>query len=339
MSVLSEVASMAYAAGSYGDYIVHYVLLPTGLIAVMVGLCEFLVKHTKWRPELFLLPIATGIGIVLIVTHPTVQVITSLLLFPIVLSVFYFDPGKVIVMGIGSAFTILVLYGLDSQIRAAESLPNLIVLVVIFSGTSFLSVGLQYRLQDMLNSLQESLESNQHLMIRTTLMERATKLDGLTGTYNHQTFQEHFEALIKQSELYGFSLHLILFDIDNFKSINDTYGHHAGDVILQRVAKAIKSHISPNDFLARYGGEEFAVILIEKTREEACYVAEAVRESVAKLQHPEIANRAITLSAGLCAYKRGEGKEKTFIETDARLYRAKQSGKNCTVWYEEATAL
>ncbi len=337
--ILSFLAG-AIGAGLHNDHSVSFmirtIMVPTGLVILVIVLTELLIRQMKQQAEYVLLPSANAIAIILVIAHPEVPIVTSLVLLPIVLSLFYFEPKKVVYTGIVAVCSIALVYMFDVQFRKMETLTNIVVLIMILGGGTFLSMGLQYRLKEILWRLQESIESNQSLMIRTTLMESATKLDGLTGTYNHRTFQEHFEALVKQSELYEIPLHLILFDIDDFKAINDTYGHHIGDVILKRVAHCIKSLISPNDFLARYGGEEFAIILVEKTWEEACRIAETVRLGVAAIHHPEIENHIVTVSAGLGAYKRGQGKEAAFFETDSHLYHAKQTGKNRTVWSNEA---
>ena len=100
-------------------------------------------------------------------------------------------------------------------------------------------------------------------------MDKLTKTDALTDLYNHMTFHEYFEKLIEQHEQNGLPLQLAIFDIDNFKLVNDMFGHRAGDAVLQRVSELIRSKVSTNDFVARYGGEEFAILFTDKLKMEA----------------------------------------------------------------------
>ncbi len=136
-----------------------------------------------------------------------------------------------------------------------------------------------------------------------------------------------WKKLIEQNELNDLSLQLAILDIDNFKRINDTYGHWVGDIILIRVASIIKETVTPNDFVARYGGEEFAVIFTEKTLDEAYRLVEQIRHKLYVTLHPELDSKAATISIGLQEYMKGKGKEALFKGADASLYAAKRTGK------------
>lgn len=157
--------------------------------------------------------------------------------------------------------------------------------------------------------------------------------DGLTGAYNHRHFQESLQKEIGRAERLNRPVTVLMLDIDDFKSVNDRYGHPVGDAILQRIVTEIRGEIRGDmDLLARYGGEEFAVILPETATAEAAEVAERVRRRVdERLYRPPDSSDVIrvTVSIGLATYPY-DATDKTALmaKADAALYRAKSGGKN-----------
>lgn len=157
--------------------------------------------------------------------------------------------------------------------------------------------------------------------------------DGLTGAYNHRYFQEALQKEIGRAERRGRPLSVLMLDIDDFKSINDRYGHPVGDAILQRIVGEIRSEVrGDEDLVARYGGEEFGVILPETPTDEAAEVAERVRSRIdERLFRPPDSNDVlrVTVSIGLATFPQEARTKKELIEkADAALYRAKRGGKN-----------
>jgi len=157
--------------------------------------------------------------------------------------------------------------------------------------------------------------------------------DGLTGVYNHRHFQESLQKEIGRAERRARPLTALMLDIDDFKAINDRYGHPVGDAILRRIVAEIRSEIRGDmDLLARYGGEEFAVILPETPADEGMEVAERIRRRIdERLFRPPDSSDIIrvTVSIGLATYPVDAASKKELIEkADAALYRAKRAGKN-----------
>ncbi len=168
-------------------------------------------------------------------------------------------------------------------------------------------------------------------------MEEMATTDGLTSLPNHRTFQARMAEMLARAERHGKTLSVVLTDIDKFKSVNDTYGHPVGDVVLKRVAKVLADQVRKVDHVARYGGEEFVMVLEETDARGAHLFCERVRQEVAaQLLTSDKGSFRVTLSLGIASYP-GDGREqKLLIErADQALYAAKQGGRNRTVLYAE----
>lgn len=156
--------------------------------------------------------------------------------------------------------------------------------------------------------------------------------DGLTGLYNHGYFRSFFELEIKRSQRYKHPISLLLLDLDNFKQINDRFGHLTGDRILYQVAQIIKNKVRDIDFAARYGGEEFAVILPYAGIEEARHIAERIRQAISQeIAVPGMTNATQSISASIGgSFCPGDGMdvESLIRKADEMMYLAKQCGKN-----------
>jgi diguanylate cyclase len=328
MSIVVELVSLAVSNMSRVTFLVHYVIIPT-LLLITVGLItEWVVRRAKRRPDYAVLVSGELMAAIIVGTHPTVPATCAIFVLPTLVSVVYFEVRKVLFTTALSFASILVLYFGDTTFRATVSMIEIISLCAIVLGGCYVAIEIMQRSIELSNHLQTTLESNERLRIQNILMESASKLDGLTETYNHKTFHEHLEELIQRSEALGATIHLLLIDIDDFKQVNDRYGHRVGDVILRGVAALIQSQLTPNDFLARYGGEEFTVVMVGRSFEDTLDTAELIRASVADALHEEVDNKPVTVSIGLSQYAPGKGKETFFAEADESLYCAKRYGKN-----------
>jgi diguanylate cyclase (GGDEF)-like protein len=152
--------------------------------------------------------------------------------------------------------------------------------------------------------------------------------DALTQVFNHRFFQEALGREIIRSQRYGREFSLILFDLDNLKEINDTYGHLAGSQVLVNISILVQKNIRGTDIFARLGGDEFGVILPETNVSSACLVAEQIRQSIETSKE----SVPVTVSIGLTSYNSEKGdwdKTMIFNKADEALYLAKGNGKNC----------
>lgn len=190
-----------------------------------------------------------------------------------------------------------------------------------FSQLSFFSDSKETRFQ--------ALEAeNQHL-------KALANLDGLTQIYNRRFFDSQLQLLWQQATVKQTEMALLMIDIDCFKPYNDTYGHIAGDLCLQKIAQTMRQQVQRrSDVVARYGGEEFSVILPETALNQALRIAHKIRESVCQLQiahtETEVQDKIVTLSIGVaCTIPNPQQACSTLIsEADAALYIAKQKGRN-----------
>jgi len=155
--------------------------------------------------------------------------------------------------------------------------------------------------------------------------------DGMTKLYVHRYFQLLLDQEIKRSQRNNKKFSLIMMDIDNFKSFNDTYGHQLGDRVLKDVAAVAKKISRAGDIAARYGGEEFIMILPETDSGQAMLFAERIRASVAEIEIPhEGKTLHVTISLGVSTYPdHSEEKEVLIRAADEALYTSKHRGKNC----------
>jgi len=154
-------------------------------------------------------------------------------------------------------------------------------------------------------------------------------LDPLTGVCNRGTFDRALKQAIQRAHNADAPLSLVLFDIDHFKMVNDTFGHPAGDAVLVAFAAAIRHQVRDDDVVGRYGGEEFAVILPGAAESVAMSVAERVRVATSQLRFPEPAQRVrVTVSAGVSLLRESDSPKAVLRRADAALYAAKHAGRN-----------
>lgn len=160
-------------------------------------------------------------------------------------------------------------------------------------------------------------------------LRTAVRIDGLTKLANRTYFDEKLHEMIALRKRHGDSFSLMMIDLDNFKVINDSYGHPAGDRILKGVALKIKASLRGSDFFARFGGDEFAIILIKTdataAKEVAWKLCEEVRASRFLLDDAAL---TMTLSIGVAEASREDNDETLLKRADEALYRAKAAGRN-----------
>jgi diguanylate cyclase (GGDEF)-like protein len=174
-----------------------------------------------------------------------------------------------------------------------------------------------------------------HLRIQKALdharTRRLASTDGLTGVYNHRTFQERLSQEIARADRYSRPLSVLMIDVDHFKVYNDTYGHPQGDIVLQDLARLLQEMSRTSDTVARWGGEEFAIILPETDSVGAQKIGQRLCEQVERYPFPGqelMPGGTLTISIGVATYASASRKEVLLQAADTALYTAKREGRN-----------
>lgn len=155
--------------------------------------------------------------------------------------------------------------------------------------------------------------------------------DKLTGVLNRNKLYESIERDIKLNERYNQEFSLLIFDIDNFKKINDKYGHLMGDRVIKEIADLVQSNIRSTDLLFRFGGDEFVVLLSNTEIAEGKVVSEKIRQRISDYEYPEEVKGKTTISIGLTEYNTNESVQELLNRADKLLYKAKEQGRNRTI--------
>ncbi|GAB1393715.1 hypothetical protein MASR1M60_18790 [Rhodocyclaceae bacterium] len=183
----------------------------------------------------------------------------------------------------------------------------------------------------MLESNQERLEElvtqrTIELAEREAAFQRLSETDMLTGVANRRKFDETLLVETSRAQRHGLPLSLVMIDIDHFKSLNDTYGHQAGDAVLIEFSRLIASNIRVHDFFARWGGEEFIILATTSNCEDTCLFADKLRQLIASYAFPDVGH--VTASFGVATYLPDEDIDDFLSRADKALYAAKANGRN-----------
>ncbi len=157
-------------------------------------------------------------------------------------------------------------------------------------------------------------------------LQQMVHTDPLTGAKNRLAFIKRITEEIERAKRYEAPLSIIMFDIDHFKKINDTYGHNVGDNVLKGMVKIVEEHLRKSDNLYRTGGEEFIVILSNTDIEKAEIVAEKIREAICKTKFEKVGR--VTISIGVTQVTEDDDEDTVTSRVDEALYRAKNTGRN-----------
>lgn len=162
-------------------------------------------------------------------------------------------------------------------------------------------------------------------------LKRMAEYDSLTNLYNRGHFFHLVDNELAKSIRYNNCISLLILDLDNFKQVNDIFGHSAGDRALQMTAEEMKKNSRESDILGRFGGDEFVILALESTREDIQRLAKRLCEAIPLRLKNSSFDASVTVSIGIYHFCGDEklSHDKLFDRADKALYEAKQSGKNC----------
>ncbi|HYD94972.1 MAG TPA: diguanylate cyclase [Noviherbaspirillum sp.] len=236
--------------------------------------------------------------------------------------------GLFLLAGYAGLIALLLLYR-PSEIKLKVEVLQWLALLVTLMQFSFLA-GQIGSLRDRLRHNNQELEKrNRELEVALQRISDMAIRDELTGVYNRHYLMERIEQESQRCVRSGSRYCVCMIDVDFFKKVNDTYGHLAGDRVLQDMAATVSAALRQTDFFGRFGGEEFVMVLTDTALPGALVSAERVRQTVEQIRFPDIdPGLKVTISIGIAEYVVGAPISRTFTLADRALYRAKENGRN-----------
>ena len=215
---------------------------------------------------------------------------------------------------------------IDSAIDYRKVAPYFLGLVFILAlvGLDSLRMRRMHRRLHLANLKLRRAEKQ--LIDKNDELEKLSTTDKLTDSYNRLKLDAELHAQRALTERYHRPLSLVLFDLDNFKQVNDTYGHHTGDEVLKVFSSLVRQTVRKTDIFGRWGGEEFMLICPETDEQTATELADRIRKQLA--MHPFPEGFSQTVSGGAVQYQAGQSLSEWVISADKLLYQAKQAGRN-----------
>lgn len=309
------------------DYILYYAVWPGLMNFSMLGIVHLISsaligKYAFGKQAIVYVCGVSAICTCIAWTHRDLPVIHSVFLIPVLVSMVYVGKKPLHFAFILNAalyvayLLVMFFWEIQYMVSLLEIGAMLIIMLIVYNTANLVLTRQRELAQDMIDA------SNLSMM------------DSLTKLYNHASFYEQLDEHILRDSRGEGGFCLVVFDIDDFKKVNDGFGHDVGDEVLLSLVEAIKGAISGNETAFRYGGEEFT-ILTGKNIADTYQLVEKIRASFVKIVHRTYPQMHISVSAGLCAFdgRVFSGRREFFAAADEALYEAKRTGKNkAVIW-------
>ena len=273
---------------------------------------------------------AMSVSFVVTLIHREYMVMMCSFMFPLIFCTTFGDK-KLFDLTAAYAFLIIAITSVLISTELGTDIPTLlnIALTLGFLVVSYLaghlSINFAKNSFDLIHSQAQTNEQLQHVL----------SIDQMTGLYNHKTFYNELDKSIADFNNQNINFCLAIIDIDNFKKVNDTFGHDRGDNVLETLAEVIKNNCAEDDIPCRYGGEEFAVIFNHKNVSQSQHFAKRILKAFSAVKY-DFTDEKITFSCGIAPYKENLKRQDFFDMADSGLYVAKETGKNRIVTVTEA---
>lgn len=300
------------------------VVLPIVINTITHFVAKIIVNNpsvSRARKNRSIITAALVTAFVVAVIHREYIVTSCAFIFPMVLSAAFSDRKLLNTSFLASLFILLCVGGtfwLEKAVTLTTGL-NLLILIGL-AWVSYLCgvVSINFSKQNY-TTIESQAQQNDRLM------ENVRK-DQMTGLYNHNTFITQLDEMLANYNPHA-PLCLAMIDVDDFKQINDTFGHDCGDTILIDLANILQKHCGIADVAYRYGGEEFAIVFKGKSKSQAYTVLNTMLAEFSSCTFP-FTDASVTFSAGIAAFKPGTTRDAFFEAADQTLYLAKRQGKN-----------
>lgn len=305
-------------------YLWYGVVLPIAVNAITHIIARAFVHNpngSDQRKNRSIITAALVTSFVVAIIHKEYIVTSCAFIFPIILSAMFND-RKLLNTSFLSSILILICVAISFGIENSITLTTVLNLIILFgfAFVSYLCAGISINFSSQsYTTIEAQAKENDRLM--DDVMR-----DPMTDLYNHGSFTADLDkALSNYTE--ESPIVLVMIDIDDFKSINDTYGHDSGDEVLIKLADTLRKYDTGKITPYRYGGEEFALISVGHSKNEIFGIMQNILSEFVSLKY-SFADKAITLSAGVAEYSSGMSCEVFFDKADDTLYLAKHQGKN-----------
>ena len=321
--VVLAVSKIEYFTFS-SPYLWHSVVTPIVINAATHFIARVIVNKSnihRGQKNRYIVAASMITAFVVAIVHREYIVVSCAFIFPMVLSA-TFNDRKLLKASFGGSVFILLCVGCALDLEGSLTLTTILNLIVLFglAVVSFLCgrISIIFSGQNY-TTIESQAQQNDRL-------REKVRRDQMTGLYNHNTFFSHLDNKLAAYSP-GEQLCLAMLDVDNFKTINDTFGHDSGDTILICLSQILQKYCGIEHAAYRYGGEEFAVIFNGITLEEACSITERALAEFSRYKFP-FANTSITFSGGIARFEPGMTRDIFFETADQTLYCAKRNGKN-----------
>jgi len=216
------------------------------------------------------------------------------------------------------------------QLNQQGSVSDQIVQMKAADGITFwasMTASAQFAEDGSLEWIDGVIENVTERKVAVDQLRDLSERDGLTAIYNRRMALSLLSLGIEKARRYSHPLSLVIFDIDKFKLVNDTFGHDVGDIVLKTIAQVVRSDLRRSDVFGRWGGEEFVVLCAETDLGGAIALAEKIRNSISNHEFPTVGK--VTISAGVASFRGGTDSEDSLVKrADKALYVSKQMGRN-----------
>ncbi|MBI2295055.1 MAG: GGDEF domain-containing protein [Betaproteobacteria bacterium] len=325
--------ALAWWAGVIGRAaLLASVVLAAGFVVLFYAIFRSGLNLRAGDPSLTTPQIAASLIVILLVlagAGPDHAVLLLILLVSYLFGVLRIGTRDMLLLsaGVSGAYAAILFGGWPQSVPGGDLRLAILNWAVLTAVLLFYSVmggyisRLRHQLAENRNELEAALQRIEHLVSH----------DELTGVLNRRRLMEVLEREHARARRYGTPFSVCMVDLDQFKQINDSYGHATGDDVLRVIARAMAAITRDSDVFGRYGGEEFLIVMSATLPEDVAQGAERIRAGVAELRLPGVPPEyRVTASIGIATHRAGESVDATLERADRALYRAKNAGRNRT---------